>query len=194
MFANYLWLHLGNILSNNINICIRSRFFLSVNICGINLAENFRTFRILFKMKCICVSDMPTALAITLKVSLLSLLVIVLTFEIFASPVTCHMSPRFCCIFDGLFASQNFFSPTIYLIRYLIRPINLPNSVKFYISEWPNFVRTFLKAVISSMFSIRFPTIFSTVVNDWLYWVLNLLTSKLSGAKDTCLYFWKDIQ
>ena len=42
-----------------------------------------------------------------------------------------HRSTRYCCIFDGLCASQNFLSPpTNCLITYLIRPINFPQFSK----------------------------------------------------------------
>ena len=74
----------------------------------------------------------------------------------------CHRSARFCCIFDGLCVSQKCrFPPSNCLIRYIFRPINFPNSVTVCITELPSFVQTFITALLFSIFSICFQTIFT---------------------------------
>lgn len=87
-----------------------------------------------------------------------------------SSSVACysHGSAGLCCIFDGLCVSQKFLSPPINcLIRYLIRLINFPIFSKilhYRKTEFSANIHIHFKPLISSIFSTRWPNIFTTGV------------------------------
>lgn len=113
-------------------------------------------------------SDMLTALAISQIAYLPFLLIISLTLEIFAMPVTVTGWPYFCCMFDGLCTRNFFLHPPFSkcLIRYLIRPPDYQRSAL------PNdCVLHDLLYKLLCYCSSRFPTIFTTIMNEWLYFI-----------------------
>lgn len=88
IFANFLWFNLGHVFSNWVAVCSWTRIESSINICGIHMAEIFRTFIIRFKMKYTLQSGMPAALAMSRIEYLQSLSIISGIFETFASHFT----------------------------------------------------------------------------------------------------------
>lgn len=102
--------------------------------------RNLAYFKICFKMKCrYTIRDMLLALAMSQIVYLPSFLNYLSGFWDICLACYSNKSAKFCCIFNRLCASQNFFSPRKNcLLRYLIILINFPNSVKFCITKWPN--------------------------------------------------------
>lgn len=105
----------------------RTNFWSSVNICGIHLAEFVRSFKMCFKMEYTCDSDIPTFWQYHVSCIWNYFPIF---WDICLSCYNLHVG-QICCIFDLLCSSLNFLSPpTICLIRYIIRPINIPQFSK----------------------------------------------------------------
>lgn len=99
----------------------RTHFWSSVNICNVNMAEIFRTFKISFKMKCNRDSNMPIVLVISRIVNLLS--ISITFFYVRHLPCLVQQMPAvFCFLTD--FAPVSFFLHLQTVSRYLIRHIN----------------------------------------------------------------------
>ena len=95
-------------LSNCLAVCTHTLFWSSVNICHINLAEIFHSFKICFKMKCIRNKLYTNSFGNIMNH------ISAITFNYFSDfggiCLACYSlrSTRFCCIFDRLYASQIF--------------------------------------------------------------------------------------
>lgn len=88
-------------------------------------------------------------------------MVTAITFFIFLSPAFhSHWSAKYCLIFDGL------------------NPINIPDSVKICITDWPSFVRYLIEALISSIFKTHIPTIFTNSGQRLILLILNYMELK----------------
>ena len=92
-----------------------------------------------------------------------------------------YRSSWFCSIFNRLCASMKFLSsPTNCLIRYVMGSINFLQFSKNLLYRMAVFCANFYIALISLIFSTSFPTIFTTVVNDWLCWNEDYLKTVLN--------------